>query len=100
MSRPIARTIPISFAFGKLYSDGRKHKGTDYSDGREGHPVFSMLPGTVIHAGYGGWGQAYGQHVVIKSPAKVLGKVRYTLLGHLRTENVRVGQGVKAGEKV
>ncbi|MEJ7633260.1 M23 family metallopeptidase [Aeromicrobium sp.] len=100
MTRPISSTVPVSFAYGRRYSSGGIHKGIDYSDGREGHAVLSMLPGVVIHAGYGGWGPAYGQHVVIRTPASVLGKVRYTCLAHLRTESVRVGQSVKAGQPV
>lgn len=100
MTRPVVAAIPVSFAYGRRYKNGTIHKGIDYSDGREGHAVRSMLPGVVIHAGYGGWGSAYGQHVVIKSPASVLGAVRYTLLGHLKTETVKVGQHVAAGETI
>lgn len=98
--RPIATTVPESFPYGVKYKNGIIHKGRDYSDGREGHPVFAMLPGVVTHAGYGGWGPAYGQHVIIKSPASVLGEVRYTLLGHLKTEGVKVGQHVEAGQQI
>lgn len=98
MTRPIAASVPSSFPYGRKYKNGVIHKGEDFSDGREGHDVFAMHGGVVTHAGYGGWGPAYGQHVVIRSVFQ--GKTKWHLLGHLKTENVRVGQTVKAGEKV
>lgn len=96
--RPVASSIGISFPYGVRYRSGVIHKGIDYSDGREGHDVLSCLDGIVTHAGYGGWGPAYGQHVVIRSVFG--GKTRWMLYGHLKTENVKVGQHVTAGQKI
>lgn len=98
MVRPIAQSVGVSFAYGRRYSNGIIHKGVDFSDGREGHEVRSCLDGTVTHAGYGGWGPAYGQHVIVKSTFK--GKTKWVLYGHLKTENVSVGQRLKAGQKL
>lgn len=98
MVRPIAANIGVSFPYGVKYKSGVIHKGVDFSDGREGHTVVSCLDGAVTHAGYGGWGPAYGQHVIIKSTFK--GKTKWVLYGHLKTENVSVGQKIKAGQKI
>lgn len=98
MTRPISSGVGVSFAYGRRYTNGIIHKGVDFSDGREGHDVFSCLNGTVTHAGYGGWGPAYGQHVIVRSVFN--GKTKWVLYGHLKTENVSVGETVKAGEKL
>jgi hypothetical protein len=98
VNRPIAASVPSSFPYGRKYKNGIIHKGEDFSDGREGHDVLAMYDGVVTHAGYGGWGPAYGQHVVIRSNFQ--GKTKWHLLGHLKTENVRVGQTVRGGEKI
>lgn len=98
MTRPISANVPVSFPYGVKYKSGIIHKGVDFSDGKEGHPVYAMYGGTVIHAGYGGWGSAYGQHVVVRCTFN--GKTKYYLLGHLKTEAVRVGQALTAGQQV
>ncbi len=99
MVRPIAANIGVSFAYGIKYQSGVVHKGVDFSDGHEGHDVFSCLDGTVSYVGHGGgWGPAYGQHVIIEST--FLGKTKWMLYGHLKTENVSLGQSIKAGQKI
>lgn len=98
MVRPVASSIGVSFPYGVRYSSGTIHKGIDYSDGTEGKPVVAIYPGVVTHAGYGGWGPAYGQHVIIKSVFK--GATKYHLYGHLKTETVTVGQKISAGQKL
>lgn len=98
MSRPIAASVPVSFPYGVKYKNGVIHKGVDFSRGREGEPVFAIADGVVTHAGYGGWGSAYGQHVIVRTTFK--GKTRWYILAHLKTENVRVGQAVKAGQQI
>lgn len=98
MTRPISDAVGVSFPYGVKYKSGVIHKGVDFSRGREGEPVYAMYSGTVIHAGYGGWGPAYGQHIVVRCVFK--GKTKYYILAHLKTENVRVGQTVKAGQLV
>lgn len=98
MVRPIASAVPVSFPYGVKYKSGVIHKGVDFSRGREGEPVFAMYGGVVTHAGYGGWGSAYGQHVIIRSTFK--GKTKWHIQAHLKTESVRVGQSVKAGQQI
>jgi hypothetical protein len=98
MVRPISTAVGVSFPYGVKYKSGVIHKGVDFSRGREGETVVAMFEGIVTHAGYGGWGQAYGQHVIIKSLFK--GKTRWHLYGHLKTENVRVGQSIAAGQQI
>jgi hypothetical protein len=98
MVRPISTAVGVSFPYGVKYKSGVIHKGVDFSRGREGEPVFAIADGVVTHAGYGGWGPAYGQHVIVRTTFK--GKTRWYILAHLKTESVRVGQTVKAGQQV
>lgn len=98
MVRPLPTNIPVSFPYGARYRNGTIHKGVDFSRGREGEAVAAMAAGVVTHAGYGGWGPAYGQHVIIRSLFR--GSTKWHLYGHLKTEAVRVGQSVKAGQQI
>jgi hypothetical protein len=98
MTRPISSAVGVSFAYGIKYRSGVIHKGVDFSRGREGEAVYAMYDAVVTHAGYGGWGSAYGQHVILRSNFK--GKTKWHLYGHLKSESVRVGQNVKAGEQI
>jgi murein DD-endopeptidase MepM/ murein hydrolase activator NlpD len=73
------------------------HTGDDYSTkGQIGFPVHATAAGKVVLAsqGTGGWGPAYGKHVVIES-----GDVRHGYC-HLSKIHVRVGQSVAAGQKI
>ena len=75
------------------------HTGTDYK-GDYGDPVFAVAGGKVIHANrMGGWGLAYGIHVIIETEGAVEGKLQ-TLYAHLSHVNLPViGKGiVKAGD--
>lgn len=69
------------------------HTGRDY---RAQTPlrVNSTAAGRVVHAGTGGWGAAYGIHVIVESRG-----VRH-LYAHLSSARVRMGQTVSAGEQV
>ena len=99
MVHPIDSKIGVSFAYGIKYQSGVIHKGVDFSDGKEGHDVFSCLDGKVSYVGHGaGWGPAYGQHVIIKSTFD--GETRWMLYGHLKTENVKLGEEIAAGQKI
>lgn len=78
---------------GNLWAAGH-HTGRDYR-ARTPVPVFATHPGKVIHAGTsGGWGSAYGIHVIIDS-----GERRH-LYAHLSREEASVGQQVWAGERI
>jgi hypothetical protein len=75
------------------------HTGTDYA-GNYGDPVFAVAGGKVIHANrMGGWGLAYGIHVIIETEGVVAGKLQ-TLYAHLSHVNLEViGKGiVKSGD--
>lgn len=70
------------------------HSGLDLS-APQGTPAKAIAAGTVVHAGYGFAGAAYGNHVVIKLPDG-----KYALYGHLATNTVSKGQTVTAGQMV
>lgn len=70
------------------------HTGTDYA-ANYGDNVYSVLDGEIIHVGrFGGWGVAYGIHVIVKSGDK---HIAYC---HLSELNLKVVQKrhIKAGE--
>lgn len=70
------------------------HSGLDLS-APQGTPTKAIAAGTVVHAGYGFAGAAYGNHVVIKLPDG-----KYALYGHLATNTVSKGQTVTAGQMI
>jgi murein DD-endopeptidase MepM/ murein hydrolase activator NlpD len=70
------------------------HSGLDMS-APAGTPAKAVSAGTVIHAGYGYAGAAYGNHVVLQ-----LADGKYALYGHLATTTVSKGQTVAAGQMV
>jgi murein DD-endopeptidase MepM/ murein hydrolase activator NlpD len=70
------------------------HSGLDLS-APQGTPAKAIAAGTVIHAGYGYAGAAYGNHVVLQLPDG-----KYALYGHLATSTVSKGQKVAAGQMV
>lgn len=70
------------------------HSGLDLT-ARQGTPVRAISAGTVVHAGYGYAGAAYGNHVVLK-----LADGKYALYGHLSASTVRAGQTVSAGQMI
>lgn len=69
------------------------HTGRDYR-ARTPVPVNATAGGRVLHAGTGGWGSAYGVHVIVESRG-----VRH-LYAHLSSTKVRPGQAVRAGQRV
>ncbi|MBA2944982.1 M23 family metallopeptidase [Streptomyces himalayensis] len=73
-----------------------KHSGQDFAV-RTGTPVAAAGSGTVVKAGPNGAGDgpAYGNAIVIKH-----GNGTYSQYAHLSKINVRVGQAVKAGQKI
>lgn len=82
---------------GKHWAAGR-HTGVDYPV-RSGTRVDAPAESTIIYAGrYGGWGRAYGKHVV---GVTLLGGVRYQwMVAHLSVIGVSQGQHVAAGQLV
>lgn len=71
------------------------HTGIDIA-APVGTPVVAAMAGRVIHVGWGGWGRAYGIHVIIEGRG---GKHQYGYM-HLSSTSVRVGQRVKSGQRI
>ncbi|OAH10605.1 M23 family metallopeptidase [Streptomyces jeddahensis] len=94
--KPVKRyTLTASFAqAGGMWS--QKHSGQDFAV-PVGTPVAAVGGGTVVKAGPNGAGDgpAYGNAIVIKH-----GNGTYSQYAHLSKVNVRVGQAVKAGQKI
>ncbi len=74
------------------------HPGIDY-DANVGTPLFATKSGRVQFVGmYGGWGQDYGYHVIIRS----WHGYRFIdhIYAHCSAYSVRVGQKVATGERI
>ena len=85
----------ISSPFGKrihpIHKVEKMHTGVDYA-APEGTPIKAARAGTVV---FSGWKNGYGNTVVIQHDNKFS-----TLYGHNRSNSVRVGQKVRAGELI
>ena len=79
---------------GSMSRSAGGHSGLDLT-APQGTPVKSIAAGTVMHAGYGYAGAAYGNHVVIKHADG-----KYTLYAHLSASTVSTGQSVSAGQMI
>lgn len=75
-----------------------KHTGTDFR-ADVGTPVRATTRGIVEHVGYGGYGSAYGNHVIIRSKTRI-GNLRKHLYAHLSDTDVREGQQVEMGQQI
>jgi murein DD-endopeptidase MepM/ murein hydrolase activator NlpD len=78
---------------GRLWAAGY-HTGVDLA-APTGTKVYSTTDGTVKHVGWGGWGRAYGVHVIVQDSSGY----RHGYM-HLSATSVRVGQRVRAGTQV
>jgi murein DD-endopeptidase MepM/ murein hydrolase activator NlpD len=93
MTNPVpGHTVTTPWGIPGSWAAGR-HTGQDYA-ANTGTPVLAAAPGTVLHVGYGGWGPAYGLHVILDH-----GQVQSGYM-HLSTTAVRPGQRVEAGDRV
>lgn len=72
------------------------HPGIDFA-AAIGTSVYAPADSHVIHAGTGGWGTAYGVHVVGETTGTD-GKAYRWIAAHLSKEVVAKGQRVKAGD--
>lgn len=77
---------------GKFWAAGY-HTGDDYAC-PTGSAAVATAAGTVVFAGRGGWGSAYGIHVIVDT-----GPIRH-LYAHLSKESVSVGQSVARGQRL
>lgn len=97
MAVPVPSHPAVTTPFGKPGSWAAGfHTGDDYgSPGIHGAAVVATRSGTVVYAGAnGGWGPAYGSHVIIDS-----GGVRH-MYAHLSSIAVSYGQRMGEGDKV
>lgn len=82
---------------GHLWKAGY-HTGTDF-DASIGTPLYATKGGVVIFKGLsGGWGQAYGYHVIISSYHN--GRFVRHMYAHMHSFAVNVGERVKAGQYI
>lgn len=90
------RTVNVGYGVRGSWAAGY-HTGIDY----HAHyvPVYAARGGRVVEATYyGSWGSSYGYHVVIESMWN--GRARRHGYCHLSRIGVRVGQTVKAGDRI
>jgi murein DD-endopeptidase MepM/ murein hydrolase activator NlpD len=93
-SAPVDAPVSTPYrAAGGSWSSGY-HTGVDFSAGT-GTPIKAVSSGTVVKAGNGADGSAYGIAVVIKHDDG-----RYSQYAHLSSTSVSVGQSVGAGEQI
>ena len=70
------------------------HTGTDYAAEYD-DPIFAVMEGQIIHIGrFGGWGPAYGIHVLVQTGDTVIG---YCHLSSVNLKNVQ-DHKLKEGE--
>lgn len=98
MAKPVPAATPVSFAYKRLYRNGKPHKGVDFG-AKKGTKVTAAISGKVWYAGVGGgWGPAYGAHVIIKG--SVHGTIRWVQVAHLSRVDVKTGQVVTIGTQL
>lgn len=92
--------LPITTRFKKPGSwAAGYHTGEDYA-AATGNNVVAASEGTVVYAGQGGgWGPAYGIHVVVRGHDD-LGRTRRWAVCHLSRADVKKGDKVKLGQRV
>jgi murein DD-endopeptidase MepM/ murein hydrolase activator NlpD len=80
------------------------HTGTDYAASWD-DPIFAVLEGRIIHVGrFGGWGPAYGIHVLIQTGDMVIGYCHLSSInlkngiGHILKEGDLVGKAGASGK--
>lgn len=92
---PTHPTITTPWGIPGSWAAGR-HTGQDYgSPGIDGARVVAAAPGRVTFAGWGGWGSAYGLHVIIDHGAVQAGYMH--LSGAAVTAGQQVGEGQLLG---
>jgi murein DD-endopeptidase MepM/ murein hydrolase activator NlpD len=86
-------------ATGSSYWVAGFHPGDDWNGpGQDlGEPCYSGMTGRVTFAGTGGWGPAYGKHVIVQERRS--GSPR-TAHCHLSSIAVEVGEWVHAGQRI
>lgn len=95
--RPVTQPIGTGYGVKGSHWAAGYHTGIDFLT-PTGTQVLSATPGKVVFAGRGGWGTAYGTHVVVRSR---INATKYEILyAHLSSASVRSGVQVAAGTPV
>lgn len=97
-------SAPSGFRIGTGYHVPGKHWALGYHTGVDylapnGSTVTAPLTSRIVHAGrYGGWGSAYGNHVI--GETRVNGQTFQWIVAHLSKISVKDGQVVEEGQRV
>lgn len=93
-------TCPFGYVSTKKPSPWKAgyHPGVDFKAAIE-TDVFAPADFKVIHAGEGGWGEAYGIQIIGEAKG-IDGKTYRFIVAHLSSEAVTVGKAVKQGAKI
>ena len=97
MSQPV-KYVYVTMPYGRpgsVWAAG-KHTGIDYR-AAVGTPIYATRGGTIEHVGWGGYGQAYGFHVIQRAVTKS-GATRKILYAHLSGSSHRPGDKVDMGD--
>ncbi len=90
--------ITCSYGYpGSIWAAGY-HTGTDFR-AAVGTALYAPKGGKVVHVGWGGWGSAYGYHVILSIPTGT-GGYRRAIFAHMTSSPLRFGQMVKAGDYI
>jgi murein DD-endopeptidase MepM/ murein hydrolase activator NlpD len=93
-TREVYITVPYGQK-GDLWAAGY-HTGTDFR-ASVGTPVYASRGGTVVHVGWGGYGSAYGYHVILACRTR-FGTSRRVLYAHMSSAAVKYGSRVAVGD--
>ena len=75
-----------------------KHTGTDFR-APVGTALYATWGGTVEHVGWGGYGSAYGYHVIVSCITR-FGQRRKVLYAHMTSSPLYRGQSISPGEYI
>lgn len=91
-----SKVINVSYGVRGSHWAAGYHTGTDF-DASTGTSLYATKGGVVVFAGYsGGYGTAYGNHVIISSYYN--GRMVRHMYAHMSSFGVRYGQRVKDGQ--
>ncbi len=94
MAAPASQSIGTKYGVkGNMWAAGH-HTGVDFLT-PTGTTLKAPVDSKIIHAGTGGWGAAYGIHVI--GECKVGGKTYRWITAHMSKVSVKAGQQVKLG---
>lgn len=89
--------VTVPFGVSGSWAAG-KHTGTDFR-AAVGTNVYATRGGRVTHVGWGGYGEAYGFHVIIAAKT-ITGQERRVLYAHLSSSPLDAGEYVDMGDYI